>query len=218
MRMVPQDILLRKVYATARHRFRESAPRMVYAPRYRAAPAAVPLAELCRRPLSGSPCCNSRCMRRARRTGRLAPRTVRTASSSLRLVPHPHAIALRRAKTRDPRAGAAIAMLLAGAVFGCRSGASPSLALGSPAPDFTLPGVDGQTHSLRDYRGQPGAGGGLHVQHLSGVAAVRSAASGSSTRTTAARASPWSPSTPTSRARCSSPTSATPTSASRWTT
>lgn len=31
----------------------------------------------------------------------------------------------------------------------------PILALGSPAPDFSLPGVDGQTHSLRDYARSP---------------------------------------------------------------
>jgi peroxiredoxin len=29
----------------------------------------------------------------------------------------------------------------------------PILALGSPAPDFTLPGVDGKTHTLREYAG-----------------------------------------------------------------
>ena len=29
------------------------------------------------------------------------------------------------------------------------------LALGDPAPSFTLPGVDGRTHSLSDYDGQP---------------------------------------------------------------
>jgi peroxiredoxin len=31
----------------------------------------------------------------------------------------------------------------------------PILALGSPAPDFSLPGVDGKTHSLADYAGSP---------------------------------------------------------------
>jgi thiol-disulfide isomerase/thioredoxin len=29
----------------------------------------------------------------------------------------------------------------------------PTLAIGSPAPDFALPGIDGQTHSLKDYSG-----------------------------------------------------------------
>ena len=29
------------------------------------------------------------------------------------------------------------------------------LALGDPAPPFELPGVDGRTHSLHDYEGQP---------------------------------------------------------------
>ena len=33
----------------------------------------------------------------------------------------------------------------------CRPGSNASLAIGSAAPDFTLPGVDGQTHHLRDY-------------------------------------------------------------------
>jgi len=33
----------------------------------------------------------------------------------------------------------------------CGTPESPRLALGSPAPDFTLPGIDGRTHALRDY-------------------------------------------------------------------
>jgi peroxiredoxin len=33
----------------------------------------------------------------------------------------------------------------------CGSAGPPRLALGSSAPDFTLPGVDGKSHSLRDY-------------------------------------------------------------------
>ena len=32
-------------------------------------------------------------------------------------------------------------------------GGYPVLAVGSPAPDFPLPGVDGKTHSLKDYAG-----------------------------------------------------------------
>jgi peroxiredoxin len=31
----------------------------------------------------------------------------------------------------------------------------PILALGSPAPDFSLPGIDGKTHKLADYSGSP---------------------------------------------------------------
>ncbi len=34
---------------------------------------------------------------------------------------------------------------------GCGSSDRPSLALGSAAPDFTLPGVDGKSHSLGDF-------------------------------------------------------------------
>lgn len=45
------------------------------------------------------------------------------------------------------------ALVLALSAPACGTGEPPSLALGSPAPDFTLPGVDGQTHSLRDYAG-----------------------------------------------------------------
>lgn len=33
--------------------------------------------------------------------------------------------------------------------------AHPILPIGSAAPDFSLPGVDGKTHSLRDYAGSP---------------------------------------------------------------
>jgi thiol-disulfide isomerase/thioredoxin len=35
------------------------------------------------------------------------------------------------------------------------SSTHPILALGSPAPDFSLPGVDGKTHSLKDYASSP---------------------------------------------------------------
>src|SRR6202161_4887702 len=35
------------------------------------------------------------------------------------------------------------------------SAAHPILALGSQAPDFSLPGVDGKTHSLADYASSP---------------------------------------------------------------
>ena len=33
--------------------------------------------------------------------------------------------------------------------------AHPTLPIGSPAPDFSLPGVDGKSHRLRDYAGKP---------------------------------------------------------------
>jgi thiol-disulfide isomerase/thioredoxin len=31
----------------------------------------------------------------------------------------------------------------------------PTLAIGSPAPDFSLPGIDGKTHRLNEYAGKP---------------------------------------------------------------
>jgi peroxiredoxin len=47
--------------------------------------------------------------------------------------------------------GLAMALSLAG----CRPAAPPGLALGSTAPDFTLPGVDGKTHALGEYAASP---------------------------------------------------------------
>jgi peroxiredoxin len=44
-------------------------------------------------------------------------------------------------------------LLLASAVWGETN--HPILALGSPAPDFSLPGVDGKIHSLADYASSP---------------------------------------------------------------
>jgi peroxiredoxin len=44
-----------------------------------------------------------------------------------------------------------LALVVAVSVAGCGSAEPPRLALGAPAPDFTLPGVDGQSHSLREY-------------------------------------------------------------------
>ena len=36
-------------------------------------------------------------------------------------------------------------------VAGCGAGSHRSLAIGSPAPDFALPGIDGKVHSLSEY-------------------------------------------------------------------
>jgi thiol-disulfide isomerase/thioredoxin len=44
-----------------------------------------------------------------------------------------------------------LAVVVLGLASGCSRSDRPSLALGSPAPDFALPGADGKTHALRDY-------------------------------------------------------------------
>jgi thiol-disulfide isomerase/thioredoxin len=44
-----------------------------------------------------------------------------------------------------------LTLAVAMSVAGCGTAESPRLALGAPAPDFTLPGVDGRSHSLREY-------------------------------------------------------------------
>ena len=55
----------------------------------------------------------------------------------------------------------AIAVLISATVWGQESGPPPPaaghpiLAIGSPAPDFSLPGVDGKIHKLADYSASP---------------------------------------------------------------
>ena len=46
-----------------------------------------------------------------------------------------------------------ISLFLAVATFGQTN--HPILAIGSPAPDFSLPGVDGKIHKLPDYAASP---------------------------------------------------------------
>src|SRR2546428_3074706 len=43
-------------------------------------------------------------------------------------------------------------LLLASPCFGDEAG-PPPLSIGASAPDFCLPGIDGQTHCLKDYNG-----------------------------------------------------------------
>ena len=42
-------------------------------------------------------------------------------------------------------------LLLCASFVVCDEGGPPTLAIGSSAPDFCLPGIDGQTHCLKDY-------------------------------------------------------------------
>jgi peroxiredoxin len=48
-----------------------------------------------------------------------------------------------------------LAVLLMTLGFASAEEVHPTLALGSPAPDFALPGVDGQIHKLSDYASSP---------------------------------------------------------------
>ncbi len=48
-----------------------------------------------------------------------------------------------------------VVLFLSFAVAVCAEDAHPILALGSPAPNFELPGVDGQMHKLSDYASSP---------------------------------------------------------------
>jgi len=45
--------------------------------------------------------------------------------------------------------------LLALSLAACSVDSHPTLAIGSPAPDFALPGVDGRTHTLNEYSKSP---------------------------------------------------------------
>ena len=56
----------------------------------------------------------------------------------------------------DPmRKARGVIVFLSLALAGWAEDVHPILALGSPAPNFELPGVDGQTHKLSDYAASP---------------------------------------------------------------
>src|SRR5579871_59030 len=55
-------------------------------------------------------------------------------------------------KTRLLRA---LFFLIAVSLFADEDDQHPTLALGSPAPDFSLPGIDGKNHTLSEYSGTP---------------------------------------------------------------
>ena len=44
-------------------------------------------------------------------------------------------------------------VVLALALVGCRGSEPPHLAIGAPAPEFSLPGIDGKSHMLGEYAG-----------------------------------------------------------------
>ena len=46
-------------------------------------------------------------------------------------------------------------VLIAVWLAGCRANPHPTLAIGSAAPDFSLPGIDGKTHTLSEYSNSP---------------------------------------------------------------
>lgn len=48
-----------------------------------------------------------------------------------------------------------VALMTAATARGAEDDSHPTLAIGSPAPDFSLPGIDGKTHQLSEYAGAP---------------------------------------------------------------
>ena len=92
----------------------------------------------------------------------------------------------------------------------------PVLPIGSPMPDFALPGIDGKTHKAERVHADEAPGHRLREQPLSRVAALRRPDRETPRRTTRPRASRSSRSTRTTRRPCVSTSWATPTSPTRW--
>jgi thiol-disulfide isomerase/thioredoxin len=53
------------------------------------------------------------------------------------------------------KAGATLAALALVSIAACGADPHPTLAIGSPAPDFSLPGIDGRNHTLAEYSNAP---------------------------------------------------------------
>ena len=76
---------------------------------------------------------------------------VRYAQVSAILAPEPHTAVIIFGLFEVLMRQLLFAAVLSASVSACGGAPPPGLAPGAPAPAFTLPGVDGRTHSLQDY-------------------------------------------------------------------